>query len=1203
MGKQLMGMRKLQKEKATLNSLVVVMLLFLSLTISLPATAQREENNSLVNSTPVNTIKPVSGTPVTTMADETIIENFSSDPDRHDLTTETTRLTPNYSFPSLNTAMDFNDTLLYANETINIYDDLSFNISNTLADETVFENGFSTPSFTSYDYQEGSFSISNLRSYYTNWTIEGGSITDYYSTRYDDDSEYIASSFVIDKATNISTINLEIQSKGSSVAEVYITGVTDGKPNSTVYGEKISLTTESGSITLTYSQPVTLLEGTYALVFKDLTPALDGNYYRVGTVDDLENGNQSRTWSYTYDGSDWTTEQVDLIFSFTCLNVNSSDSSLLLEYLPEEVNFQYNGTEITQLDNVSMLNVTYNLFSSNCSISFDLSYSIDYFFLNQTQLGLWCAFSNQSTIESQLFLSQQAIIAYPASPSYSLDRVISLQGLSPDWNASLILKDSSLFSDAIDSDPRINYSNGSNDLIVSSGDTTADSFIWDFFFSAPNYLASLSILRDDQLTWPYQANNTDILDFQAELIEDLSIGNASLIVNNSQVFYYQNVTPTNGFLDFDSWDIASSLNSTHDVNGTYSIIFMFIDTINFKLGYQKLLLEIIVQTTLATPESLTSLIGESADLSVKYSSFLNETSLDGANITYASSWGEIGNLTQTSSHSNYSCLISSAPSAGEWFVIISALLPGHVSRSANFSLHYFYNSSLTYTINSSSFYYKDVIVIELHYIDNNNDSITGATGTINNSLFELIDDGSSYLVYYNTSHNDPSIVNFKLIIELSKELYLPMEVSVSFEQKANPTTINPSSLTPLNQSSIQRYVTSSSADLITLSFVYYDTNHGNIINGTVVSLAQTPETVSFEYEVLLNGSVIVNLDPHTVGENTIHISFSKPGYQTTLYSLALETIPSETTIRISSQSSLGLTLENSSSVNTTYLEGETTELIFLVTYFDITHNEVIRSVCNTTPSNESFTITTSEFVNGTWRVKVTLLATGDYPLVFSFFEENYNSVEFMVDLIVEEGSSPTIQDPSDNGIFSLGFLIMGIILTLLILALMYYGYKLYIYLTKDTFGNANPKAMFIQETSGVTLYSRPLTRQFEADPLLISGFISAINQFGQEIFSESGTLETIKHGDNTIIIEPKGKLIFALIVEKETPEVRALLRSCCDKIRITTNGFLVDVYQLQDEINPYVEASFLTNNKTNWSLFTENLRKWLRNLRAKFKKE
>jgi hypothetical protein len=267
----------------------------------------------------------------------------------------------------------------------------------------------------------------------------------------------------------------------------------------------------------------------------------------------------------------------------------------------------------------------------------------------------------------------------------------------------------------------------------------------------------------------------------------------------------------------------------------------------------------------------------------------------------------------------------------------------------------------------------------------------------------------------------------------------------------------------------------------------------------------------------------------------------------------------------------------------------------LVTYYDTIHNEVIRSVCQTNQTNEAFTITTTEYANGTWEVKVTLLATGDYPLLFSFSEENYNSAEFKVNLSVEQGI--ILQESQDSEPFDFWLFILGIFLTLLILILIYFAYKFYIYLTKDSFGNANPKAMLIQELSGVTLYSRPFTQQFETDPLLLSGFISAINQFGQEIFNEKDTLETIKHGDNTIVIEPKGNLIFALIVEKETPEVRKILRTCCDKIKITVDGHLVDIYQLQDEINPFVELTFLTNNKTNLKRLKENSIKWLKNLK------
>ena len=62
-----------------------------------------------------------------------------------------------------------------------------------------------------------------------------------------------------------------------------------------------------------------------------------------------------------------------------------------------------------------------------------------------------------------------------------------------------------------------------------------------------------------------------------------------------------------------------------------------------------------------------------------------------------------------------------------------------------------------------------------------------------------------------------------------------------------------------------------------------------------------------------------------------------------------------------------------------------------------------------------------------------------------------------------------------------------------------------------------PILFIVLQEGGLTAFSSKFKEGIRIDDQLIGGFISAVNTFGQHIFSTTGQVERIKHGDYTLI--------------------------------------------------------------------------------------
>ncbi|MEA2071122.1 MAG: hypothetical protein U9O98_07505 [Asgard group archaeon] len=119
--------------------------------------------------------------------------------------------------------------------------------------------------------------------------------------------------------------------------------------------------------------------------------------------------------------------------------------------------------------------------------------------------------------------------------------------------------------------------------------------------------------------------------------------------------------------------------------------------------------------------------------------------------------------------------------------------------------------------------------------------------------------------------------------------------------------------------------------------------------------------------------------------------------------------------------------------------------------------------------------------------------------------------------------------------------------------------------------------ILITTESGVPIYSKYFDERLKKNDVLVSGFLSSISSFTEEILSRKtpGSLKNITHEEMTILIEKvKKQLLLILFVEKDTHELRVKISQIKREIkeRSTEASFYFD--QGKVEKNPLLNQIF-----------------------------
>ncbi|MBY9007484.1 MAG: tetratricopeptide repeat protein [Candidatus Lokiarchaeota archaeon] len=122
---------------------------------------------------------------------------------------------------------------------------------------------------------------------------------------------------------------------------------------------------------------------------------------------------------------------------------------------------------------------------------------------------------------------------------------------------------------------------------------------------------------------------------------------------------------------------------------------------------------------------------------------------------------------------------------------------------------------------------------------------------------------------------------------------------------------------------------------------------------------------------------------------------------------------------------------------------------------------------------------------------------------------------------------------------------------------------------------------------GHCLYSK----SFEDIPLtdgdLIAGFISAINMFGKEAFSSTGSIDRIRHGEYLIIFQSKNNFLFGYVFKGQSYSAMSKLeelvinilnsKTIFKDLKISANNYTEISYKTRLEIDNLCDQSFLKN--------------------------
>ena len=936
-----------------------------------------------------------------------------------------------------------NNTLVYANETVETVKNEALNTSNTF-DTSQTHDDFFTTEFISNGYENvsGTFIVENITADIDHRVVEDSvsQKSSLNSGPADTDIRSIATSFeVTAPLINITKIRVFFFVSGFSTTltgEAYITNVSGGTPTETVLGSKITFGSIGNSLNwteLTFPTPVTLSAGVYAIVLNE-TSALDTFYYIWYYVKDSgsqsDNLNESTMWIKSWIGT-WTSTFLpgDLLFEYEYVQLEDTNPTAYKTFSsPASVDLKYNGTAVSTGQNSLLLNGTRAYFTSNVSVTFDVTYRIFYRALgNPYATTTSFDVTNSTVVRWNLTMSHEAV---PTGTYQLVNRTLTFYNLAPDWNATLIRRNTTNYSTAPETDTtKVTYSNGSATLLINIMTNIEQASDWLIQFEAPNYLTSVTLKQNGTtvLSRPYEINTTDTLKVEGTLSKtSVNEKNATLLIYdaNSVLNYTEtNVTVVNGQLVFSTWDL-STLNLNTDVNGTYLIVVQWLSQNRTKVGYFEVNLIITVQTALEGPTNLGDVIkGNVIDLSVVYRSYHNTTNLNGATVYYNTSWNTNDVFSQAVTDANYTTIVdTSGASLGDQTITITAQLSGYVTRTHVISLKIVTNTTLSYAVNTTSPYYLDSVEIIIIYQDVSGSpatNITNAIVTVNGSAANEQAD-NSYRYVFDTSVLNPSTDRtFKLFVQASKTNYLSQSLSISFNLTDNPTTITTLGSTPTNNSvtPVQVNYSTTALDTVYLHLAYNDTHHNNVVisGATVTHNGSAFATIS--PTELPDATWNISINPTTYGNYTLRVSFEKAGYVSETYIIRLAIVAAPTAVDAMFFVNNSLIGEQEV-VNTTYSEGEADLLEMMLSYYDISHNnDLIESgslvVLNGTTTAE-YNLTVTSYNNGTWKIAINPKVAGLIRIYFELYADGYENRTRILQINVKVASFSlqyTLGDP------------------------------------------------------------------------------------------------------------------------------------------------------------------------------------------------
>jgi hypothetical protein len=618
------------------------------------------------------------------------------------------------------------------------------------------------------------------------------------------------------------------------------------------------------------------------------------------------------------------------------------------------------------------------------------------------------------TIDNHTLPTWGSGFTHPSSPSGTFtinSRNITIFNIPLDWKGIKVDQNGNTYSSDPDNDANILYTNETSELTLSLGEDT-NSYSWLVQFVSPNYINSLTLKENDLtvLNSPYKITSTDTLRIIANMDTSDPDSNGSLFIFDPSdlVNHFEtNVLISSNALTYNIWDPSTTLNLNEDNSGIYSIVTYWIDSSLTKIGFFETTFELMLQTDLsAFTDSSTYSSSEIVHLSADFSSVLNETILDSADVTYITGWDSSTDfLTQSQSHGSYSADISAvnAP-VGLTSITVYASLEGYVSKSIVLPITITQeDASLDYSVNGTdasnlNLHYQESLSLSIHYPSLTN-PIFSATVEVNGSLATEELDGS-YTFTFDTSNVVSYTSSFILIINASKTSYLSKDLIITFNMDEAYTQINPQGVTPVNNSLVSKYFSQASFDLIELQLQYQESTHGTSIQNALIAHNASATDFSISLSEDFNNVWTIQLNPETVGNFVIKFTFDMLGYQQLTYVLSIQVDVTPTSVVQDGHPDF---TEIESAINITYDPDSYAPLVLFVTYYDSIYNDILNDGSLEVWSDGiNVSILVDQFENGTYSIQLSPQGTGIENITINFDRPNYLSSTLSLTLEIEE---------------------------------------------------------------------------------------------------------------------------------------------------------------------------------------------------------
>ena len=146
----------------------------------------------------------------------------------------------------------------------------------------------------------------------------------------------------------------------------------------------------------------------------------------------------------------------------------------------------------------------------------------------------------------------------------------------------------------------------------------------------------------------------------------------------------------------------------------------------------------------------------------------------------------------------------------------------------------------------------------------------------------------------------------------------------------------------------------------------------------------------------------------------------------------------------------------------------------------------------------------------------------------------------------------------------------------------------YKYIKSSDIVHESPILLTIVSDDGISLFTHLFDETIKVDSFLVSGFLSAINAFGEEVFAASGSIETIKHQEYTILIRQREKFLFSYVYKGQSyhaiQKLEKFLNNICTNKDIRSN---FEIYKTThrsldeptlEQVESYLKSIFLESS-------------------------